>query len=380
MRLFKAICYVLLLTSFIGHTCLSDIIHLKNGRNIKCDIKRETASSVIVEVEIGKMAVSKSDIDHIEKRPYEKKDQVKHGTPLDLTDPSIDTELSKKIEGMYKMLSEVRRNRNEARKFKSRYDSHTYKVANIERELSSISVRYENLNARIRRRSSGGKKKDVFEYNRLISESNELIARKEKLYLQIKDSIKMKERLGPKASASLSYYSSSIQEFEEALKKECEDARKKGVNKNEEACLKGLENELSKLKKDFKRIEVDVKSIGNSIFVDVLLNNRVKTRMLVDTGASVLLISRKTADKLKVYEAFGARKKRYKVADGRTIEATPVVLHSVEVGGMVVKNVPASIFEGRQITELLGMSFLGNFLVRVDLKSKKLILDEFKAL
>ncbi|MEQ1917650.1 MAG: retroviral-like aspartic protease family protein, partial [Elusimicrobiota bacterium] len=69
-----------------------------------------------------------------------------------------------------------------------------------------------------------------------------------------------------------------------------------------------------------------------------------------------------------------------KVADGRAVEADVLRLDSMSVGKSEVKNVlvagsPASAqgFDG-----LLGMTFLGQFIVRVDAAHGRLILEDLK--
>jgi predicted aspartyl protease len=68
------------------------------------------------------------------------------------------------------------------------------------------------------------------------------------------------------------------------------------------------------------------------------------------------------------------------LADGSKVKAKPVILKSIKVGDAQLNNVQAAIIEKKGISEedgLLGMSFLKNFLVRINTKENKLILEEF---
>ena len=62
------------------------------------------------------------------------------------------------------------------------------------------------------------------------------------------------------------------------------------------------------------------------------------------------------------------------------MKASPAILKSVKVGEAKLENVPAAVIEKKGTSEedgLLGMSFLKNFLVRINTKENKLILEEF---
>ena len=68
------------------------------------------------------------------------------------------------------------------------------------------------------------------------------------------------------------------------------------------------------------------------------------------------------------------------MADGRRVEAIPFILKSVKVGEAEVKNVYAATFK-EEVTSgadgLLGMTFLDNFVMQIDAKNNKLVLEEF---
>ena len=60
------------------------------------------------------------------------------------------------------------------------------------------------------------------------------------------------------------------------------------------------------------------------------------------------------------------------------IKAKPILLESVKVGDAEVKNVQAAILEKEAIggvDGLLGMSFLSNFVIKVDSADNRLILE-----
>ena len=143
---------------------------------------------------------------------------------------------------------------------------------------------------------------------------------------------------------------------------------------------KKKKQEEARQKKELEPKEVEFsKERGQMIIVEALLNNKVKASLLLDTGASCILISNSIAKKL------GIKKKgtiaRVTVADGRTVKAIFIVLDSVNVQGVEAKNVEAAVLLGvkNDIKDgLLGMSFLKRFKFQIDTANNKLILEKLK--
>jgi len=114
------------------------------------------------------------------------------------------------------------------------------------------------------------------------------------------------------------------------------------------------------------------------MFVEVLLNGRVKRNFIVDSGASYTLIDRGTARDLGItideYTPF------IPVATVSDVILTPLVtLKSIQVGQAEVENVDALIYTMPSEKEgLLGNSFLGKFRVVLDSVNGKMTLHPVK--
>ncbi len=115
---------------------------------------------------------------------------------------------------------------------------------------------------------------------------------------------------------------------------------------------------------------------GNSLLVDTTLNRRVMSRMILDTGCTDTQISSKVASRMGIPPAAG-RKTSCTVADGRRVSCREVVIRELRVGGVRVNNVRAVILDTNSLEYdgLLGMSFLNNFIFRVDSEKGELILE-----
>ena len=106
---------------------------------------------------------------------------------------------------------------------------------------------------------------------------------------------------------------------------------------------------------------------------DTLVNGE-PVRMMIDTGASAVVISASTAARIGVVPGPGP-KWRVKTANGETI-ASPAVLNSVSFGGLYLKDVQALILEpAAGEVNLLGASFLKR-LISVEQRDGILILRQ----
>jgi aspartyl protease family protein len=95
---------------------------------------------------------------------------------------------------------------------------------------------------------------------------------------------------------------------------------------------------------------------------------------MVDTGASVIALTEREADRLGVRPSPNAFNASVQTANG-VVRAAPVTLNSVEIGGLVVRDVKALVVPGRGLSEnLLGLSYLTR-LKRFEYANNKLVLE-----
>lgn len=126
-----------------------------------------------------------------------------------------------------------------------------------------------------------------------------------------------------------------------------------------------------------KKAIIPMKKEGASYFVDVKLEGKTSATFLLDTGASVVQISKAMAKKLNIKTVQGLTIP-VQIAGGHMVPGRPVILKKVDVSGVVVENVKAVVLETDQMTlkeGLLGMSFLENFIFSIDTQKSQLILE-----
>src|SRR3989338_7198968 len=76
--------------------------------------------------------------------------------------------------------------------------------------------------------------------------------------------------------------------------------------------------------------EVRVSTQDGHFFVNVLLNGKVRARLLLDSGATMVALPKRVADQLGI-DMNQLKKEAVRVADGRVVESAKSLLESVEV-------------------------------------------------
>lgn len=155
--------------------------------------------------------------------------------------------------------------------------------------------------------------------------------------------------------------------YEEALKNWADEAKKK---KSSESL-------------DKKHIRIARDQATRSIFVEVVLNDKVIADLVLDTGASLVILSRNKGEEMGLDLADTKDVMELRLADGRRTLAKPVILDSMRIQDVEVKKVMAAVMldqiPGPGLRDgLLGMSFLSKFNLSMDLKNMRMSLEKLE--
>lgn len=121
-------------------------------------------------------------------------------------------------------------------------------------------------------------------------------------------------------------------------------------------------------------IVVKVSTTGSSVIVPVTLNQSLKTYLILDTGATMTMVSNRIANSL------GLRQVGYAtgITVGGPIRRPMARLPSLQVGDAEVRNLLVSVHDFRpipQVEGLLGLDFLRRFHVSLDSRKQLLVLS-----
>lgn len=137
--------------------------------------------------------------------------------------------------------------------------------------------------------------------------------------------------------------------------------------------LATVNRRLSRLEQEVFSETIPLEVVNRSLYVDVVVDGK-PTRMVVDSGASLLTLPAATATNLSIETPPDAPDLRLVMADGREIAAKRVTIDKVRVGDFIAEDVDAAVLSATAVgaEPLLGMSYLGNFKFEIDAASKTL--------
>ena len=118
------------------------------------------------------------------------------------------------------------------------------------------------------------------------------------------------------------------------------------------------------------------------VLVSVVLNRTKAFRFIVDTGAQRTIISHDVADTLGLDIAHPLRFEAIVTAERQTPPAPVVRLDSVQLGGIRLRDLEASVFDlppTLRADGLLGLNFLHRFRVTFEFDRSTLILRRISA-
>ncbi len=364
---------VLLFWFFHATDTYADTVHLKNKRELEGIVREETQKDVVLDVGFGTITIGKDDIERIEKSTDEEKAELLKTWHNEYA--ATGRWVPKEAEGLLETFKEIQKKRADVIGAKWDRENLQSEIDAQEKKVSESYAKFEELNTKLSQMDKG----NAFDYNKLVAEINAASAQMKQLSDGVKTLSQQKKDADTEFSSCMNRYMEGLSSFTKSFNDDYTKLKKEGMPDDDTAFYKWMEGEINKWQNDFEHKEIGFSKEGGGVVVSVTLNGAVKTALVVDTGASLVTISRNVATQLGIPEK-GIGKIKIGLADGKTITAAAVILDSVEVGGYEVKNVMAAIVEqppAPGVDGLLGMSFLGNFLVKIDSNGNRLVLEKF---
>lgn len=273
----------------------------------------------------------------------------------------------------------------EVRECKMTIGTQTNRLASIREEINKKKAEFNLLTAAFEAENDKLKKIDpnidISGYNKAVCGVNSMNAKFVYLSREIRNLNEKLSEYGKAIRDAITVYKDKLDNFKIYLRKELEAVREIRLTIDEECFFNTIKEELADMESALRKDSIALSRSSSNLTVEVKLNDSLTCVMIVDTGASIVSITKNVADLLGI-DLSGVRNDiELTVADGSAIRAKEVYLKSVQVGDSRAEDVIAAVVDnppGPGVEGLLGMSFLNNFGVTLDSANKKLILDSIK--
>ncbi len=179
-------------------------------------------------------------------------------------------------------------------------------------------------------------------------------------------------------ASSVTFFKGEIEKIIKSSEADYSDLRKKWEEHRLEVSEK-----IAKLQEEEEKKPSSVSFSRDlqGIVVSVVLDDKVVAKMVLDTGSSLVMITKNIASQLGIDLSDAKPDLKAQVADGRSVNVKRIIIESMKVQGVVAEKVEAAVLlddiGGAGFGDgLLGMSFLKRFNFKVDQKEKKLTLEK----
>ncbi|OGR49373.1 MAG: hypothetical protein A2X37_01235 [Elusimicrobia bacterium GWA2_66_18] len=344
----------------------ADIVYLNNGNQMEGKVTSQTRTQITLDIGYGSTVLDKADIARIQR--VDTAQASKTDSKLKRRQYESGRVVPKGAAKLHKLYRNAQAKREKALDSRALTRELDEESSQLKESLPTLKADYASLSLDL---NGIDAESNPSGYNHLVGEVNKTGVQIQAAGLRLEEIDRLK-----KESRNQGHdYLESYRLLDAYIRGEGA-----GLLKQEAAYYAWLRGELSEMSGDFRQDEIPAEKDAGGVFVKVLLNGKVTVRLLVDTGASTTLLYQEAAARLSLPPEMRVGAAQVKVADGRMVAADVLRLDSMAVGQSVVKNVivVASPVSGQGFDGLLGMTFLGQFIARVDAAHGRLILEDLK--
>jgi len=145
------------------------------------------------------------------------------------------------------------------------------------------------------------------------------------------------------------------------------------------ATLASHDRRLAAMERNVLTDAIPLRKAGGDLWaVSVMFNGRHAQEMAIDTGASIVCLPWKMAQKVGLTPDEDSPTLKLSLADGSVVEGHRVTAESLRVGKFTAEDVECAVLpaEMPQAAPLLGLSFFKNFNFKIDSAEGKLIMSQ----
>ncbi len=337
----------------------ADIVHLDNNRSVEGVIEEETDRHIVIRVGGGRIRFERSRVVAIERgEPEGHEQKLRDWREQHFLKPSFVPDALRPLAADFRRLLRERRNLYRSTAERNRLESREMQLLAAIDALHRENVEVSN------RLAAADPRRDPQAYNRHVAAANELNARLRQHYTELEQTRDAMAEPQELMDAYIRKFDGVQRGYREAL--QTSDMN----DEDNRVFLDAMQQRLAALQQDFQEHALETETQGSVSVVTARVNDLVDGRFIVDTGAGIVTISEAFAKRLQLPPVSADTPTTQVItADGRRVEAVPVIIESLNVAGLREKNISAVILKeppGHNIDGLLGMSFLRRFHVSLE--------------
>ncbi len=354
----------------------ADTVYLKNKGVLKGVIRAEDPYRVTLSIGTGTMKISRDQIESIEKASEKENAAIEAAARKKAIEKGA--LVPESFADTARQLRELIAGRKAADDAKKLLDNAKSSLLSKKKKYKNLRVKFDAVNGEV---AGMDPQSDIMSYNRHITEMNSLNSQIASIVEDL-NALSMKvpeyERNYWKA---ITEYGNAVGNFRLEFDKKIEGMKSRGISE-EEALYAGIASKaILDIEKGLNRDSVSLTKTANGMTVKAVLNGGTTCLLAVDTGASIVVISREIAQKIETNPNDTIEGVNFTLADGSTTKSDVIIVKSIKVGNSTAYDVPVAVSEnppGHGIDGLLGMSFLSNFNIKMDVANEKLVLETIK--
>lgn len=369
----KYLVFSLMVLIFMATDCLADTIFLKNKDSINGIVIKDEEGSVAIDVGFGTVVLPRAEIESIKKsseaaRARLRKEWQKSHFKSFPAPTTREQELVDNFEKLIYKKRQIRKNNAEKENIAGKISALRKDISRLQDEIYALSEKIEFVH----------NKKNIKKYNFLITKynsfSNEL---KEAIDKLDKLQIKYEE-----ANEEVVKYINQFMRLEKLFETKYDNLiTLNTLSLEQKYFYRNLKERLNELQKDIKQQRVKFARQKGHIVIEAIINDKVEVMMMVDTGATLTVISKEVAERLEIdYDKLKEDVKLIGVS-GQSLSAKFIILKSIKIGDVEGKNIEAVIVKDKTFKDVdgfLGMSFLKKFSFSMDKKKQSLVFNFFE--
>ncbi len=348
----------------------ADTIRLKNGNVIEGIIEKETPNEIVLGVGVGSVTLARSRIASIERSDRQGRESIRSEWRRQYY--AHERFLPDGLEDLAGRFEDLQRRQRTAQHARGEIDRLTRGRPAIHAELERVRREGASLAARL---VNADPQRDVQAYNEIVSRHNAVNARAQILQQQLREDAGQIET----HYRALSSYMNALRAFRPDFQARQSGARPKGMSEAEGLFFDRIAERLADCEREIDAIPLPNPDVSGHIVVEAVINGQGTARLLLDTGASVVTLSERAAQRLKL-DLPDQPNLVLEMADGTKTSGRLIELTSVRVGDAEARSVRAAVIEtkpGEQFDGLLGMTFLREFSLRMDSAGGHFVLERF---